>query len=96
MPFTISVRITAAVATSAAVDATRVTATYRNRAADRPDPLRLAPELRLSRATPAPRPPAPAIRSVAQNPVEHRQPPPAQRAGGRHHDVEAERAPARR
>jgi hypothetical protein len=31
VPFTISVRIIAAVATSAAVDATRVTATYRNR-----------------------------------------------------------------
>ena len=31
MPFTITVRITAAVATSAAVDATQVTATYRNR-----------------------------------------------------------------
>ena len=30
VPFTITVRITAAVATSAAVDATRVTATYRN------------------------------------------------------------------
>lgn len=64
VPFTITVRITAAVATSAAVDATRITATYRNRKRIGLTRCVAAPSYDSARYVGGPAP-APAIRSVA-------------------------------
>jgi hypothetical protein len=65
VPFTIAVRITAAVATSAAVDATRITATYRNRARIGLTRCVSPPSYDSARYIGAPAP-TPAIRSVAR------------------------------